>query len=183
MMRRSEAVIRFAALSVFFVFALFFLMSLPGFAQEPNDTPDAVPPPLKVFPKEEKNRLEAETDPKKHMGLALQLTEAHLSRAEVLNSKSEFDLMYTELGAFNAVIDEALEFLARNDDGQGRILSSSKKLELGLRAYALRLETVRRDLPSIYEPYVKNLIKTVRNARSKAVEPFFGTSVVPQKNN
>jgi hypothetical protein len=152
-------------------------------AQQPDDTLEGYPPPLKIIPKEEKNLLNAETDPKRHTGLALQLSEAHLEKAEELNGKSDFVHMYSELGAFNAVIDEVLQFIERHDDGGGKILNSSKKLEIGLRSYAPRLETIRRDLPVGYEPYVKSLIKTVRNARSKAVEPFFGTSVVPQPKN
>ncbi|HTK27228.1 MAG TPA: hypothetical protein VL327_11770 [Pyrinomonadaceae bacterium] len=164
-------------------FVLFALpcMAQTGQAQEP-DSPDA-PPPLKILPKDEKNKLSAETDPKSHASLALELSEGHLAKAEELGARNEFDSMFKELGAFNAVIDEALAFIAQNDTGNGKILSSSKKLELGLRSYAPRLETLRRDVPSSYEPYVRGLIKAVREARSKAIEPFFGTSVLPTRKN
>jgi len=164
-------------------FVLFALpcMAQTGQAQEP-DGPDA-PPPLKILPKEEKNQLNAEADPKRHTILALDLSDDHLTKAEELGAKNEFDSMLKELGTFNAVIDEALAFIAQNDTGNGKILSSSKKLELGLRSYAPRLETLRRDVPSSYDPYVRGLIKTVREARSKAIEPFFGTSVLPTRIN
>ena len=179
MPRRTVVRLVFAAAIVFF--------ALPGLAgtvraQEP-DIPDAVPPPLKVLSRDEKNQLKAEIDPKKHTSLALELTEGHLAKAEELSAKSEFDLMFKELGSFNAVIDEALDFLGRGDSGSGRILNSSKKLEIGLRSYSPRLEAIRRDVPSGYEPYVRNLIKTIRDARSRAIEPFFGTSVIPQQKN
>ncbi|HTK38352.1 MAG TPA: hypothetical protein VL325_07660 [Pyrinomonadaceae bacterium] len=164
-------------------FALFFLpcMAQTGKAQEP-DSPDA-PPPIKILPKEEKNQLTAETDPKRHTILALDLSDNHLTKAEELGAKNDFDSMLKELGTFNAIIDEALAFIDQNDNGNGKILISSKKLELGLRSYMPRLETLRREVPSSYDPYVKGLIKTVREARSKAVEPFFGTSVLPTRKN
>ena len=155
------------------------LMVSTASAQEP----DEFPPPLKVLSKEEKSQLNAELEPKKHTSLALELTESHLAKAEELSGKSEFDGMFKELGAFNAVVDEAIAFLAKNDTGSGKILNSSKKLEIGLRAYAPRLEAIRRDVPPAYEPYVRHLIKTIRDARSKAIEPFFGTSVVPEPKN
>jgi hypothetical protein len=179
----SARAIRVAAISSLFVFSLFLLSPSWADAQQPDDAPDGYPPPLKIIPKDEKNRLSGETDPKRHTVLALELTDTHLAKAEELNAKNDFAHMYAELGAFNAVIDEVLQFIARNDDGGGRILNSSKRLEIGLRSYAPRLETIRRDLPSNYEPYVKSLIKTIRDARSKAVEPFFGTSVVPHEKN
>lgn len=167
--------------------AAVFLLTLPCMAQtaqaQEPDGPDA-PPPLKILPKEEKGQLAAEADPKRHTILALDLSDDHLTKAEELRDRNEFDSMLKELGTFNAVIDEALDFIARNDSGNGKILGSSKKLELGLRSYTPRLETLRRDVPSSYEPYVRGLIKTVREARSKAIEPFFGTSVLPTgKNN
>jgi len=114
----------------------------------------------------------------------LELSEGHLTKAEELVGKEDFESMLKELGSFNAVIDEAVTFIAKNNAGGGKILSSSKKLEIGLRSYSPRLEVMRRDVPSGYEPYLRGLIKAVRNARSKAIEPFFGTTVLPQvKNN
>jgi hypothetical protein len=38
---------------------------------------------------------------------------------------------------------------------------------------------MRRDLPIQYEPYVKSLIKYVEDTREKAIEPFYGNTVVP----
>jgi hypothetical protein len=178
---RPALIIRAAATSAFIILTLYVLAPTATNAQVPDDI-DSYPPPLRILAKEEKNLLNAENDPKRHTFLALQLTDAHLTKAEELNAHGDFVQMYSELGEFNAVIDELLQFLTRHDDG-GRILNSYKKLEIGLRSYSPRLETIRRDLPSNYEPYVKKLIKIIRDARSKAVEPFFGTSVVPQKDS
>jgi len=164
--------------------AAILLFTLPCVAQTQEPDGQEVPPPLKILPTGEKNQLNAETDPKKHTSLALELSEGHLTKAEELVGKEDFESMLKELGSFNAVIDEAVTFIAKNNAGGGKILSSSKKLEIGLRSYSPRLEVMRRDVPSGYEPYLRGLIKAVRNARSKAIEPFFGTTVLPQvKNN
>ena len=177
---RFEMHRRTASLLVFAI--AIFLLAFPCAAQTTLDTDgsDAVPPPIKTLPKDEKNQLNAETDPKDHTKLALELSEGHLAKAEELSDKNDFDSMLKELGSFNAVIDEAVSFIAKNSTGGGKILSSSKKLEIGLRSYSPRLEVIRRDVPSGYEHYLRGLIKTVRNARSKAIEPFFGTTVLPQ---
>ncbi|HXG83878.1 MAG TPA: hypothetical protein VNI84_07615, partial [Pyrinomonadaceae bacterium] len=70
-------------------------------------------------------------------------------------------------------------FLNKNDTGRGKVLNNFKRLELSLRRFVPRIELIRRELPAKYEFYVRNLIKNVRAARSKAVEPFFSDSVVP----
>lgn len=176
MHRRTASRLFFAAAILLFI--------LPYIAQAQEPDGQEVPPPLKILPKDEKNQLMAETDPKKHTNLALELSEGHLTKAEELGGKQDFESMLKEFGAFSAVIDEAVSFIEKNSTGGGKILSSSKKLEIGLRSYSPRLEVMRRDVPSGYEPYLRGLIKAVRNARTKAIEPFFGTTVLPQvKNN
>ena len=71
-------------------------------------------------------------------------------------------------------MDNTLDFLIRRDNGSGRIRDAFKRYEIGLRAFAPRLELIRRDLPSRFEPYVFRLIKNVRETRAKAIEPQFG---------
>jgi hypothetical protein len=51
---------------------------------------------------------------------------------------------------------------------------------MGLRQFRPRLELIRRDIPVKYEAYVRNLIIYLREARAKAVEPFFSDTIVPR---
>ena len=44
-----------------------------------------------------------------------------------------------------------------------------------------RLEVLRRAMPSSYAFHVQRLIKAVREARTKAIEPLFDDTVVPEK--
>ena len=156
------------------------LLTVP--AQE-NDQKDTAPPPLKFISKEETRQLGAETDIKKRTKLALELMEIRLKKAEELNSQERFAEMFDELGCFHALIDKSIEFLDSKDTGGGKVLNNFKRVEMSLRAFLPRLELIRRDLPEKYEFYVRGLAKHVRQARSKAIEPFFGDSSVKDNND
>jgi hypothetical protein len=168
--------------SVFFVFALFtFYFSLFTFSAsaQTEEPKDAEPPPLKMISKDEKKALEGENEIKNRTNLAILLMEGRLKKAEDLNSKQSYEEMFTELGGFHALIDYTLNFLNRNDNGSKAIINNFKRVELNLRAYISRLEIIRRELPAKYEFYVRGLVKTVRDARTRAVEPLFSDTVVP----
>ncbi len=161
-----------------FIFICVFCLTLPLRAQqEPPE--DVAPPPLKTLSKTEKNQLAAETNVKKHTILALELMDNRLASAETFNNEKQFDNMFDELGGFNALIDNTLAYLNKNDNDSGKVLNNFKRLEMNLRKYTPRLELIRRDVPARYEPYVRNLIIDLRDARAKAVEPLFDNSVVP----
>src|SRR5262249_50542108 len=144
--------------------------------QEPED--DEAPPPIKQLSKDEKKSLTSETNAKGHTELSLELMNKRMSNAESLNANGHFDDMFKELGAFNALMDESLNFLVTQDKDKGKVLYNFKRLDIGLRAFMPRLETIRRDLPSKYDPYVKRLVKYISEAREKALEPMFGNTVV-----
>ena len=144
-----------------------------------DDPPDTAPPPLKVISKQERASLNALTDVKSRTKLALELMQARLAASERLYSATDFDGMFRELGGFQGLLDNTLDFLFRSDTNSGKVLNNFKRLEIGLRGFTPRLETIRRELPQQYDEYVVNLIKYVRNARARAIEPLFGDSVVP----
>lgn len=180
----------FKRLSLFtFSFSLlvfsFSLFTVSAFAQidEPYEQPqpdDAAPPPLKMISKAERTALDAlDADVSERTKLSLLLMESRLKQAEDLYARDSFDAMFGELGGLDALIDNTLNFLKKNAGGRGKILNNYKKLELSLRKFTPRIELIRRELPARYEYWVRSLIKNVRAARSKAIEPMFGDSVVP----
>ncbi len=152
--------------------------AIEGFAQ-PEMPKDAEPPPLKVISKEEREQLSKETKIKNRTILSLELMDFRLQRAEEFNSKNLHKEMFNELGKFHALIDNALWFLKSNNTGKGAVLQNFKRLEMGLRTFLPRLELIRRELPVNFEYYVRSLILNVRDARSKAVDPLFGNTVLP----
>lgn len=180
-----------ACIRHFSLFAFSFSLLLGAFcagasAQQPDETPppvqqqpdDAVPPPLKMISKAEKSSLDAEADVSDRTKLTVGLMESRLASAETLYAQNRLDEMFGEFGGFSALIDNSLTFLKKNDNGRGKILNSYKRLEINLRRFAPRIEMIRRELPAKYEFYVRGLLKSVRAARSQAVEPMFAETVV-----
>ena len=149
-----------------------------NFAQ-PDSLLDA-PPPLKILSKAEKSRLDAETDIKRRTTLSIEMMEAKLLKAETLAAEENYPAMFTELGGFHAVVDNTIDFLSEKGNDSNRVLNSFKRVELTLRKHLTRIELIRRELPARYESYVKKLVRYVREARTKAVEPLFDDSVVPE---
>ena len=171
-----------------FVVICFLLLStlhspLSTFAQD--DPPEIAPPPLKIVSKNERLQLDAKVaDVKERTKLALVLMDLRLDTAEKLAVGRQFDAMFTELGGFQALMDDSLEFLGRRDTGKnGKVLDNYKRIEIGLRSFSPRIETLRRELPPRYDDYVRKLMKFVRDARTKATEPLFGDSVVPNRRS
>jgi hypothetical protein len=142
---------------------------------------EAVPPPIRAISKEEKLQLESEPNVKKHTQLALNLMEARLKAAESQTTENNYRDALNTLGGFHILLENTLSFLSRNDTDNDKVQNNFKKLEMTLRTHAPRLEIMRRSMPSQYGFYVQNLIKAVRDARAKAIEPLFSDTVVPDR--
>jgi len=164
------------------ILSFVFCLSNSVFGQQP-DIDEIAPPPLKIISRGEKKQLEDVPDIKKRTILALELMELRLKKIEELDNQNEFITMYEELGGFHALMDYTLDFLYRHNTGSRKNLYNFKRYEMGLRAFPPRLEVIRRELPIKYESYLRELIKNIRDTRSKAVEPFYGNSVVPNANS
>ena len=165
---------------------IFISLSVIGFgqgasAQEENEYADAAPPPVRAMSKGEQSQLSAKNDVKDRTKLALELMNARLTRAEEFNTKGDFTQMYNELGGFHALMVDTLDFLYGSN--RGSVFNNFKRFEMGLRAFAPRLGVIRREIPTEYDPYLKSLIRYLRDARSKAVEPLFGDAVVPNRGS
>lgn len=158
-----------------FALSIVFALNIAAPAQEPADV---APPPIKMLSKSEKAALAAKTEPKQRTALALELMDTRLKSAEKFRADENFTLMYAELGGFHALMDNTLAFLLRSGSNEGKQLNSLKKFEIGLRSYVPRVEIVRRDLPSNFDPYLKTLLKSIDAAREKAMAPFFSDTVI-----
>lgn len=166
-----------------FAFPSFLLFAF-AFAQPlaaQDDPPDTAPPPLKIISKEERQRLDAKDDIKERTNLALQMMNERLGTAEKYTANKNFDAIFRELGFFHALVDDSVTFLEKRDAKNKKVLDAFKKLEIGLRGFMPRLEAVRRELPLRYEDYVRHLMKFVREARVRSIDPMFGDSVVRTK--
>lgn len=160
-------------LLLFLVVALF---PVAGFAQEPEAFTPPEPPPLKRMSEGEQKQLSAVNDVKKRTKLALDLMDTRLLNAEKAFTADDYREMYVNLGGFHAIMDDTLTFLEGRSQSRRSVLYNYKRLEIGLRKLAPRIQLLRRDLPVRYDPYLKALVKNVRDARDRAIEPLFGDS-------
>lgn len=163
-----------------FIFSLLILLcsAVTTFAQVSDIPQDTAPPPLKIVSQAEQNQLRGEPDETKRTKLALTLIDGHLLTAETLHAQENYDKMFAELGGFAALIDYTLLDLSKNKSGGNKNLDNYKRVEINLRKYTTRIELLYRDLPAKYEYYVRQLLKSMRKARSRAIEPLFGDTVV-----
>jgi hypothetical protein len=163
-------------------FALVLLnIALAGATNAQEDTSDDAPPPLKIVSRAELSQLDVKSNIKDRTKLTLELMNLRLTAAEKYYEGEDFDGTYRELGVFHGLMDHGLAFLYRNNNGSDKILDNFKRIDIALRGFAPRIETIRREMPSRYENYVRVLAKYVREARTKATEPLFADTVVPQR--
>ena len=160
------------------------ILASAAIAQPPDDEidfdPNAAPPPVRAMSTSERNQLDAQQGLKDRTKLALALMSSRLSKAEEFGAKDENAAMYSELGGFHALMDDTLEFL-ENAPRKEKTLDNLKRFEMTLRSFAPRLALIRRESPPEYDHYVRVLLKYLRDARSKAIEPLFGDQVVPTR--
>ena len=158
----------------------FLLFTFVAFGQDDEPPADVAPPPLKLISKDEKKLLDAQNDVKRRVKLSLELMDARLLKAEKLRTEESFSETLVELAGFHAILDNTLSFLFKNDFGD-KIDKRFITFEIYLRKQIPRLEVIRRELPSRYGYHVGKIMKAVREARAKAVEPLFSDTVVPDK--
>jgi len=142
---------------------------------------DAAPPPIKLLSKSEKEQLSAAKNVKDRTKLSLELMDARVKVAEQYLPQEQLEMVFRELGGFHALVDDALGYLASSDSNKNKILDNFKRFELGLRTFTHRLELIRREMPPQREYYLRLLLREMREARAKAVEPLFGDIGISQK--
>ncbi|MFL6374609.1 MAG: hypothetical protein ACJ73D_08095 [Pyrinomonadaceae bacterium] len=146
------------------------------FAQD--DDTDAAPPPIAIVPKNDKAELASEATLKDRAKISLTLMDGHIAAAEKLSNEHDPNGAFKELGMFEGLMDDSVTYLAKNDTNNGKTLDALRKLEIGLRAFMPRLETIRRILPMNCDDYVRKLMAHLRDARDRAIDPMFSDNVV-----
>jgi hypothetical protein len=154
------------------------ILSTAALAQTDADL--TYPPPVRLASKAEQEKLATAKSIKDRTRLALEMMETRLASAERFATATDFDSLYRELGFFEGVLDDQLDYMIRTDNDSGRSLDNFKRLEIGLRGFTTRIESIRRELPLRYEPFVRSVGRTVRDARSRALEPLFSDTVLPE---
>ncbi|MCA1593636.1 MAG: hypothetical protein LC754_13490 [Acidobacteria bacterium] len=144
---------------------------------------DTSPPPMKYIPSEIRAQLDGERELKDRTRLSLELAEQRLARAAEETTAERFEQAGSELGVYQAVIEDAIHFLRNTGKIKNKTRDLFKRIELTLRSHMPRLETIRRSTPSSYAVHVKETMEFVRQSRTDALNSFFDDTVLPEPSD
>jgi hypothetical protein len=150
---------------------------------QPQPTPLTAPPPFKMIVKEEREQIDAEKDPSKHLRLIIDFATAHLTRAEDHTARSNYEAASAEVGMYHALIENALQFLSTFKRDSNKTRDLYKRLELALRAHGPRLTSMRRTTPLEFAVWIKQVEDFAREGRTEALNSFYGHTVEKEKPN
>ena len=147
-------------------------------AQEPLTQQLPAPPPIKALSKAERSQVEEAKDPKTRLRLTLEMADSHLAQAEKFTTQPSYDAASAEVGAYHALIEDALLFLGSLKRDSNKTRDLYKRLELTLRADGPRLTSLRRTTPLEFAVWIKEVEDFARDGRTEALNSFYGNTVV-----
>src|SRR5262245_45171461 len=149
---------------------------------QPQPTPLTAPPPFKMIIKEERAALEAAArDPQKRLKMTIEFANTHLSNAEQHTSRESYDAAATEMGMYQALIENALQYLSTFKRDSNKTRDLYRRLELALRADGPRLTAMRRTTPLEFAVWIKKVEDFARDGRTEALNSFYGHTVEREK--
>jgi hypothetical protein len=137
--------------------------------------PQPAPPPMIYIPEDSSKQLASASDEKARTRLSIELAEARLARAEQQTELKQFNDATAELGIYQALFEDALQYLHRSGS---RTRDLFKRLEQALHKHAARIEAIRRATPSEFSGNILTLLRLVRDLRTEALESFYGDTVL-----
>ena len=156
------------------------------YGQEPRPHDQTAPPPLKIIPRVERNRLNETRDEKDRVKLSIELAETHLTNAENQTNLQQFDGAAAEVGMYWALIEDVFAYLKKIERDNNRRRDLYKRVELALRAHGPRFTGIRRTTPAEYAVWIKEIEDFARRGRTEALNSFYGHTVLreaPQKSS
>lgn len=155
------------------------VLSLSNFAQQPRSPQLPAPPPMRFISPDERSQLTAAKDSKSRIRTTIDLAASRLTRTEEFTSQKKFAQASEELGGYLGLIDNVRAFLVGMNRDKGSTRDLYRHLEIHLRAHIPRLAVIRRTTPAEYAGNIKSAEEYVRDARSEALDSFYGHSVLP----
>jgi hypothetical protein len=117
-------------------------------------------------------------DSKARVRQTIELASARLTRAEQFTRQANYAAAGNEVGSYQALIDDALEFMSTMKRDSNKTRDLYKRIELALRAHGPRLTTMRRETPLEYAVWIKKVEEFAREGRTEALNSFYGHTVV-----
>ena len=151
----------------------------------PSPTPLMAPPPIKIISKAERAQIDQAGDSKARIMTTMDLASMRITRAEQLAKQGSYDDALTEVGSYEALIQDTLDFLKGMKRDSNKTRDLCKRVELALRVHGPRLTTMRRETPLEFAVWIKKVEDFARAARTEVLNTFYGHTVVrePEKTN
>lgn len=150
---------------------------------ETNQELLSAPPPMRAIPENERTELNQAKDPKARIRRTLELTDAHLLRAEALAAEQRYNPALAELGNYLALVDNGLKYVGQLNSDHSKFRDLYKRIELALRAHGPRLLSMRRSTPLEYATRMKEVEDFAREGRTEALNAFYGQTVVREERS
>ncbi|MBD0325793.1 MAG: hypothetical protein ICV68_05145 [Pyrinomonadaceae bacterium] len=126
----------------------------------------------------ERAQLSSARDVKARTRASIELAEVRLKRAEEFTNALQYDAASGELGCYQALIENTMGYLSELKADKSKLRDVFKRLELALRAHGARIESIRRVTPAEYGVNLKAITEYTRNARTEALNYFYGDTIV-----
>lgn len=156
------------------------LCALPAVAvgQKPRSPELPAPPPMQFVSRSERSQLTAEPSPKLRLKATMTLAEEHLARAEALTEEKKFDAASAEIGCYLGLLSDIRNFLNTMDRDKGSTRDLFRHFEITVRPHLPRFAVMRRSTPVEYAVNLKDAEEYIKDARSAALDSFYGQSVL-----
>ena len=146
--------------------------------------PQPAPPPMRYVPDVERAQLASVNEAGDRVRMTLQLLDERLAHAERSTAAGHFDPATADLGVYEALLDDLLQFLkplGRSPDGRkvdSHTRDLYKRIELTLNRQTARIESMRRVTPQEYQGNIRNTFAYARDRRTECLDAFFGANVL-----
>jgi hypothetical protein len=150
--------------------------------QETPVQDQAAPPPLKIITREDRAQINQSKDAKARVRTTLDLALLRLGEIETQTSAHDYPAALAGAGRYWALLEDVFGYLKTMKGDSNKTRDLYKRIELALRSHGPRLIAVRRETPSEYAVWMKELEDFARNGRTEALNSFYGHTVFRDKN-
>jgi hypothetical protein len=134
-----------------------------------------------IVTRSDRAELQSANDPKSRLRTTFTLAEDHLKRAETATDQKKFEEALSELGRYLGLIDDLRAFIATLSRDKGSTRDLYKHFEISVRPQIPRLAVMRRSTPLEYALHLKNAEEYIKDARSEALDSFYGQTVLRER--
>src|SRR5947207_10296985 len=150
-------------------------------AQQPRLPQIPAPPPMMLVTRSDRSELQSANDPKARLRATFTLADVHLKLAETATDQKKFEEASSELGRYLGLIDDLRAFIATLSRDKASTRDLYKHFEISVRPHIPRIAVMRRSTPVEYAINLKAAEEYIKDARSEALDSFYGQTVLRER--